>query len=269
MPPIRLAVLGDPLGFTRSPELHLAGLSALGLEGESLALRTPVDSLAARLAELEAAGYTGVNLTHPLKEAALALVARSSPASLAARSVNTIGLANAERWGDTTDGAGFVDLLHTLAREPESESVVIFGSGGASRSLALALLEAGAHVTIASRDPARARDSWSAISGALLIAAEGSELDGALRDATLVVNGTPTSSATEPVAPARIPNTAAAVDLTYGAAPTGWVNAARAAGLEASDGLGLLVHQARRSLSLWFGREVPLQPLARAVGWAP
>ena len=269
MRPVRLAVLGDPLSFTRSPELHRAGLSALGLDGESLALRTPVDSLAARLAELEAAGYAGVNLTYPLKEAALALVARSSPSSLAARSVNTIGFAGDGRWGDTTDGAGFVDFLHTLAREPASESVVIFGSGGASRSLALALLEAGAHVTIVSRDPAAARDGWSGISGALLIAAEGNELDGALRQATLVVNGTPTSSGTEPVAPARIPSSAAVVDLTYGSAPTGWVSAARAAGLEASDGLGLLVHQARRSLSLWFGREVPLEPLARAVGWAP
>jgi shikimate 5-dehydrogenase len=45
------------------------------------------------------------------------------------------------------------------------------------------------------------------------------------------------------------------------------VRAARALGLHAVDGLGLLVHQARRSLSLWLGREVPLEPLAAAVGW--
>jgi len=266
---IRLAVLGDPLSYTRSPDLHLAGLAALGLQGESLALRTPVEGLAARLAELAAAGHTGVNLTHPLKEAALALVNRAAPASVAARSVNTIGFEEKERWGDTTDGAGFVDLLHTLRRDPARERVVVFGSGGASRSLALALLETGSRVSVASRDPARARDAWGAIGGARLIAAEGRELDDALGEATLVVNGTPTSSDTVPVPPARLPRSARLVDLTYGPAETGWVRAARAAGLDASDGLGLLVHQARRSLSLWFHREVPLEPLARAVGWAP
>ena len=46
-----------------------------------------------------------------------------------------------------------------------------------------------------------------------------------------------------------------------------WVLAAREAGHEAMDGLGLLVHQARRSLMRWTGREVPVEPLARAVGW--
>ena len=43
--------------------------------------------------------------------------------------------------------------------------------------------------------------------------------------------------------------------------------AARAAGLESYDGLGLLLFQARRSLSLWIGSPVPVDSLARAVGW--
>ena len=266
---IRLAVLGDPLRYTRSPELHRAGFEVLGVPGESFALRTPAEALASRLAELAAGGYTGVNLTHPLKEAALTLVTRVSPASAASRSINTIGFDGRERWGDTTDGSGFVDLLRSLRREPARERALLFGSGGASRSLALALGEAGAQVTVASRDPVRARDSWSAIPGAALVSTEGAEIDAMLRGATLIVNGTPSSSATEPSPVTRLPRGALLVDLTYGESPTGWVSAARAAGLDAIDGLGLLVHQARRSLSLWFHRDVPLEPLARAVGWAP
>jgi shikimate dehydrogenase len=58
-----------------------------------------------------------------------------------------------------------------------------------------------------------------------------------------------------------------AIDLVYGPEPTAWVRAARALGLQAYDGLGLLVFQARRSLALWTGQEVPLEPLAEAVGW--
>jgi shikimate dehydrogenase len=57
------------------------------------------------------------------------------------------------------------------------------------------------------------------------------------------------------------------LDLLYAAEVTPWVRRARAQGLSAHDGLGLLVHQARRSLALWFGTLPPLGPLARAVGW--
>lgn len=270
MPAIRLAVLGDPLLYTRSPELHRAGLAALGLEGESSAIRTSVDRLPARLDELEAHGFRGVNLTHPLKEAALAQVGRASASATRARSVNTIGFAAGGRWGETTDGAGFLDLLRNTSREPSRERVVLFGSGGASRSLALALLEAGcASVMVASRDPAGAAAAWREIHGASLAGLETRELAETLGRATLIVNGTPRSSASEPVPVERLPRAAVLVDLTYGAAPPGWVTAARSAGLRAEDGLGLLVHQARRSLSLWLERDVPLAPLARAVGWAP
>jgi shikimate dehydrogenase len=265
---VRLGVLGDPLIYTRSPELHRAGLAALGLAGESVALRTPAAGLAARLRELAAAGFTGVNLTHPLKEPALELLAHLSPAARTARSVNTVGFAAGGDWGETTDGAGFLDLLAALGRDPLGERVVLHGSGGASRSLALALVTAGcAHVTVASRAPVHAAPGWAGIPAARLAAASGEEVAAALREATLVVNGTPRSSEREPVAPAELPSSALLIDLTYGPEPTAWVLAARAAGREAMDGLGLLVHQARRSLERWTGRDVPVEPLARAVGW--
>jgi len=89
----------------------------------------------------------------------------------------------------------------------------------------------------------------------------------ALGESTVIVNCTPLSGDELPAPLERIPRTALVVDLTYGPEPTPWVRAARAQGLHAIDGLGLLVHQARRSLSLWLGREVPVEPLAAAVGW--
>ena len=65
----------------------------------------------------------------------------------------------------------------------------------------------------------------------------------------------------------RVAPDALLIDLVYGERPTEWVRAARHRGRQAVDGLGLLVHQARRSLEMWFQREVPLEPLERAVGW--
>jgi shikimate dehydrogenase len=265
---LRLAVLGDPLAFTLSPVLHRAGLQAAGLPGDSEALSTPLDSLGARLRTLAEDGYRGVNLTAPLKQAALEHVAEAAPAARRARSVNTVSFDSGGWRGDTTDGAGFVDLLASLGRSPRDERVVLRGAGGAARSLALALAQAGcARIAATARDPDAAAGAWREIPTAELVL-WGSPADRArLADCTLLVNATPLGGAQAPAALERLPRSALVIDLGYREAVTAWVASARAGGLEAYDGLGLLVFQARRSLEIWTGRAIPSEPLAAAVGW--
>lgn len=266
---IALAVLGDPLAFTRSPELHRAGLAALGLDGDSRAIRTAPDALGARLDALALEGLTGVNLTHPLKEPALAYLDRVSPAARLARSVNTVGFGVDGRWGDTTDGAGFVDWLARLGRDPVRGGLMLFGGGGAARSIALAMIGAGCtRVVVAVRDPARAAESWSGIPQAQIARSDDARVEAMLNsEGAVMVNATPITDAAGPVAVERVRAGSLVLDLVYGATIGAWTSAARARGLTADDGLGLLVFQARRSLALWTGREVPIEPLARAVGW--
>jgi shikimate dehydrogenase len=84
--------------------------------------------------------------------------------------------------------------------------------------------------------------------------------------ATVVVNATPLAGEEGPRHPHELPGGPLVLDLIYGESVTDWVRAARARGLEAHDGLGLLVFQARRSLSRWLDRDVPLAPLLAAVG---
>jgi shikimate dehydrogenase len=262
-----LAVLGDPLAFTHSPTLHHAALTALGLEGSSRAIRTPRAGLGDRLAELAREGLRGVNLTHPLKEEALAHVARVSDAARAARSVNTIGFDAGGWWGESTDGAGFMDLLGEFGRDPAQERAVLLGAGGAARGVGFSLRSAGAHVVVAARDPVGARPAWSAIPGARFVSWRSPQEEEALADATLVVNATPIADESGPAPLASIAAGALLVDMVYGEEVTPWVRAARADRRQAWDGVGMLVHQARRSLELWLAQPVPLEPLARAVGW--
>jgi shikimate dehydrogenase len=266
-PSFDLAVLGDPLAYTRSPDLHVAGLRAVGLEGRSEALRTPAAALAPTLDALAARGVRGVNLTYPLKEAVIPHLDRVSDAARRARSVNTVGFGPDGRWGDTTDGPGFLDFLRALGRDPARERVVLLGAGGASRSLAMALDEAGATQAVSARRPAVAAAAWEDLPRVARLQWRSTGEARALAAATLVVNGTPLGGAEAPAALDRIARPALIVDLVYGPGVTPWVRDARADGREAFDGLGLLVHQARRSLALWTGRDVPLEPLAAAVGW--
>ena len=265
--PVRLAVLGDPLTFTLSPALHRAGLEALGLPGTSGALRVPQERLGATLGGLADAGYRGVNVTRPLKQAALACLAGATEEARRAGSVNTVSFEPGGAQGDTTDGVGFVALLEELGVPCAGARVVLLGTGAAARSLALALLTAGSAVVAWARRPAHASPDWAPIAGARLVAWGCPAGVAALEAADVVVNATPLSGPAGPLAIGDLPRRARVVDLVYGSEVTPWVRAARAGGLEAVDGLGLLVHQARRSLALWTGREVPLAPLARAVGW--
>lgn len=266
-PALRLAVIGDPLRFTLSPELHRAGCAALGVTCESRALRTPPAALEARLAELAAAGLAGVNVTHPLKADVLRHAPRVSEAARRARSANTLGFAAGGWWADSTDGPGFLDWLAELGRDPAAERVLILGAGGSARSLALALASAGAPMpAVTARDPDKRRGAWGEVA-ARWVAWRSAEEAAALAAASLVINCTPLDSESGPAPVRSIAPGALVLDLVYGREVTPWVRAARRAGLAACDGLGLLVHQARRSLGLWLGREVPLAPLAAAVGW--
>ena len=261
-PPVRLGVLGDPLAFTLSPVLHRAALESLGIAGESSAIPTPREALAARLRELATRGFRGVNLTHPLKEAALAELAHVSDEARRARSVNTVSFEASGASGDSTDGPGFLDLLASRGRAPGRERVVLLGAGGAARSLALALAGAGATVTMSARSDAAPDD----VPGARVEWRSPAEAE-ALAAASLIVNATPLAGAAGAVALEGLPRHALLIDLVYGAEVTPWVVRARALGFEALDGLGLLVFQARRSLERWLGRRVEVEPLARAVGW--
>lgn len=267
---VRLAVLGDPLAFTRSPDLHRAALAALRLTGDSRALRTSASELGARLVSLASEDVAGFNVTHPLKEPVIAHLSRVAPDAALARSVNTVGREPSGWWGDSTDGPGFVDWLTHLGRRPAVERVLIFGAGGAARSIALSLSRLGRDpVRIATRggeDSAR-REAWRELEGAAVWVAPGEPLERAIHDwATVIVNATPLAGAAGPRDPARLAERTLVLDLVYSREPTAWVCAARARGFEAHDGLGLLVFQARRSLSLWLERDVPLEPLMQAVG---
>ena len=265
---VKLAVLGDPLRHTRSPDLHRAGCAALGLECEAHALRTSPAELEATLRRLADEGFLGCNLTIPLKEHALDCVARASLAAEQARSVNTIAFQPDGWFGETTDGQGFLDLLKSQHYEPARQRVLLLGAGGAARSVALALQWAGCkEVHISSRNSRQGPFHWGGPDEKFL-GWRSREEDVELKNATVVVNCTPlTGEGEAPAALEKLSRTALVIDLTYGPELNPWVRQARALGIHALDGLGLLVFQARRSLSLWLGQEVPLEPLERAVGW--
>src|SRR5260370_42046285 len=73
-PPIRLAVFGDPVAHSLSPQIQNAALSACGIEAQYARFHIRANELRSALRFLRDLDFVGVNLTVPHKIAAFAQI---------------------------------------------------------------------------------------------------------------------------------------------------------------------------------------------------
>ena len=156
----RLAVIGDPISHSRSPELHLAAYRALGLEWSYERIEVAAGTLDRTLSG-RGAGWRGVSVTAPLKREALQWCQSVSPDAARTGAVNTIVFADpaagsAER-GANTDIDGLVRAIERARIPFASGHVEILGAGDTAASAVVAAERLGAQrITIAARRPAAA-----------------------------------------------------------------------------------------------------------------
>jgi shikimate dehydrogenase len=271
--PTLFGVLGDPVDHSLSPAMQNAAFAAAGLPHVYLRYRVAPRALAAALDEARALGMGGLNLTIPLKEAALALVDRLTPEAERVGAVNTIVFERrgGRLVGDNTDGRGFLAALRGRVRW-RGETVVVLGAGGSARAVGTALAAGGARLVIANRTVARGERlaaRLARLSGAPVttVPLGGRALDAALAEAALVVNTTPAglAGASLPVRPAAAPRRCLFVDLVYGPRPSPFLVRAARAGRRALDGGLMLLHQGSLAFEAWTGRPAPRAAMARAL----
>ena len=256
--PDRYAVVGHPVTHSRSPWIHACFARATGEDIEYQSIDAPPDGLERTLDAFRAAGGRGVNVTLPFKEAACRYATELSARARSAQAANTLSFEGARIRADNTDGAGLLrDLTVNLGRAVASQHVLLLGAGGAARGVLAPLLEAGpARLVIANRTLAKALALVAGCPGAgrgVRPEALGYEaLSGESFD--LVINATSAGLTGAALAlPASVfRREALAYDMVYDRA-TAFLALARAAGIAAHDGLGMLVEQAAESFYLWRG----------------
>ena len=265
---IYLGVCGWPVAHSRSPAMHNAALRAVGLDGwEYLALPLPPPLFAATARALPAAGFRGVNVTIPHKEAALALADDASPAARAIGAANTLTF---ERDGaifaDNTDAPALLEAVRARL-DPAGRTALVLGAGGAARAAVWALVQAGAQVEVWNRTPARA---------AALAAELGARHTATPGYAEIVVNAT--SVGLDPnIDPFKaIPLKAdtfeagsCVIDMVYGPGETRFLQAACSRGAHVIDGLEILLAQGVASFERWTGMMAPRMAMRGAVTTSP
>ena len=257
-------VMGWPVSHSLSPRLHGFWLRQHRIDGAYLPLAVAPEHLEQALRALPALGFRGTNLTIPHKEPALAIVDRITPRARRIGAVNTVMVEPDGLLGDNTDGFGFMASLAdgVPSWRADSGPAVLLGAGGAARSIAVALIDAGApELRLVNRTVSRAE----ALAGELadIATASGSvvtvmpsDSSDALEDAALLANTTSLGMTGQPpleIDLSPLPVDALVTDIVYSPLETGLLASARARGHAVVDGLGMLLHQARPGFEAWFG----------------
>jgi len=263
----RLAgVVGWPVAHSRSPRLHNYWLAEHDIDGAYLPLPVRPEDFAAVIPALRAAGFAGLNITIPHKQAALDVCDQVEDSARRAGAVNTIVFQNGLTIGSNTDGAGFLGNLAAHQISPTAGPALLLGAGGAARAIAAALLESGVHVTVTNRSEDRARALQNALPEITLL--DWDRRAHALPDQALLVNTTSLGMEGQPpldIDLASAPPTLAVADIVYTPPDTPLLSQASARGLRTIPGLGMLLHQAVPGFAAWFGVTPQVTPTLHAI----
>lgn len=249
-------IIGWPVSKSLSPVIHQAAFEAAGLDWAYIAIPVRPGAVGEGVGLLRTLGVDGANVTMPHKEVIREYLDSIDEEAAAIGAVNTVVRDGELLIGHNTDGIGFVRFLeHDANFDPRDKAALILGAGGAARAVVRALTGAGARVTVSARRPERA----ASVAG---VAEEVATAEwGAAVSADLVVNATPVRDGL----PVQFGPEMLAVDMIYQPPETSFVSEARSAGARAFDGLGMLVHQAALSFTLWTGVEAPVQIMREAA----
>ena len=175
--------------------------------------------------------------------------------------VITVG-ADGRLLGSSTDGEGFVRSVRDEGFDPAGTDVLVAGAGGAARAIVLALGGAGARVTVAARRQDAADAAAALVPGARRVTL--GDVDPGVY--ALVVNATPLGMQGEagPVPVESLNPGQLVVDTVYHPMETPFLAAARAHGIHAVNGLGMLVHQAALAFESWTGLDAPVAAMRAA-----
>ena len=270
-------VIGDPIAQSKSPAIHKYWLEQLDADGDYRAQLVPPAGLADYLASRrQDPDWRGCNVTIPHKEAVSALVDELTPEAGAIGAVNCVVPEGRRLIGHNTDVDGIAAALDSEA--VDGQEAIIIGAGGAARSmLAYLSRRKPSWVIVMARSIERAEPLLHAGFDIGLAISPFSDPDGTFSGAGLIANASPLGMMGNGVMSSELlsaveANARGAVifDMVYNPLETEFLTRGAAGGGRPVDGLTMLIGQARRAFSLFFGLEAPTGDVdVRAILTAP
>jgi shikimate dehydrogenase len=273
-PPARLAVIGDPVAHSLSPEMHNAALRACGIKAQYVRLHLRPDEFRAALPKLKTLGFTGCNCTIPHKFMALEAVDEVHPAARRAGAVNTlIFRPDGVLYGRNSDAPGFLRTVREeFGREVKDLRILVPGAGGGAGAAVAAVcaMEGCRELILTNRTLDKVEQVAAGLSdlpgGAVTTVLPWTEqaLTQAMPRVDLIVNCT--SLGMTPGDPEVVPHRLLQPHhLVYDMVYKPLVAAARTAGAQAINGIPMLLWQGVYAFEWWFDRPAPADEMRRGL----
>lgn len=266
------AVIGNPIGHSRSPRLHRHWLQRYGIAGDYVPLHVEEGDLASVLRAMPKMGFVGTNVTLPHKVAAMNIADRVTDRATLIGAANTLTFRDdGTIIADNTDGYGFIANLKQGAPDWNAKTgpVAVLGAGGAARAILVALANEGVdEIYLANRTRPKA-EALRTEFGPRITVFDWVQAGNMIEEATTVVNTTSLGMIGQPAL--RVPLDGlrpgmVVTDIVYSPLRTALLAAAEEAGCTTVDGLGMLLHQGVPGFERWFGRRPDVDDeLRRAV----
>ena len=249
-----LAIIGDPIEHSLTPRIQNAAWRALREDSAfvNVAFRVCSSHLATAVFGARSLGFLGLMVTIPHKEAVLSLCDELHPSAKILGAANLLEFrADGAIVGHSSDGWAMLESLREENVEVVGKKVTILGGGGAARSLALTLADAGVKsITILNRTLERAQIIADEVEKhGVAVCADGLEreqLGHACENTDLLINTTSVGMTPEihttPINQNLLRPSCAVYDIVYNPLETRLLREARAIGARGVDGLGMLIH---------------------------
>lgn len=271
------AILGRPVQFSKSPNLHNAVFAHLGIDAVYVAHEP--DDVGAAIQGMKELGYAGANLTMPFKSEALAYLDEISDVAKEMNAVNTLTFRDGKVYGDNTDGAGLLNEIRAVGTPVEGATILLLGTGGAASALwTQAALDGAAQVRVFNRmkpEFDEIRQTLEALSDktgtrlTLHDLADEAELKTAVDESLIIINATNVGmgdSAGMSLIPAQWLGAQHTVaDAVYHPRITQLIADAESAGAKTVEGLRMLLGQAAICEKIWLGIDMPFDVAQAAV----
>ncbi|MBX4916960.1 shikimate dehydrogenase [Rhizobium bangladeshense] len=264
--PLKAGLIGSGIQASLTPAMHMKEGAAQGLDYDYelidlVKLNASPADLSRLIADAEARGLAGLNITHPCKQLVIPLLDDLSPEARALGAVNTVVLKDNRRFGHNTDWWGFAESFRRGLPQADLSSAVQLGAGGAGVATAYAILTLGLKsLTVFDREHERAVDVAETMSALFPDASitAGNDLEAAMKVASGLIHATPTGMTKYPgvpLPPEFLERRHWVAEIVYFPLETELLRQARQRGCRTLDGGGMAVFQAVGAFRLITGRE--------------
>lgn len=250
----KYGLVGKKLGHSLSPDIHNYIFDKLGVEAEYSLYEIEDGKDILKL--MKEKGIKGFNITIPYKEIVMSQLDFISEEAEKIGAVNLVKIKNGKSYGYNSDYYGVIEMLEKHGVKVKGKICYVLGSGGASKSVIVALHDLGAkEIVVVTRDvESKRRELKNRFRNIEVVSYEN------IIGGDIVVNTTPLGMYpnidSSPLDEEILKRFDIAVDVVYNPKTTKFLQLAKNCSLKCVDGVSMLVGQAIKSDELWEGIEV-------------